>query len=48
MQELLSEENSHLFSEEYPIFYKNKLDKGKEGEHKYYYLNAIDTAIEND
>lgn len=37
MQSLLDEKHSNLFSEEYPIFYKNKIDKGKIGQHKYYY-----------
>jgi len=37
MQSLLDEKHADLFSEEYPIFYKNKMDKGKDDEHKFYY-----------
>ena len=37
MQSLLDEKHSNLFSEEYPIFYKNKLEKGKPDNIKFYY-----------
>jgi hypothetical protein len=48
MQSLLNPKHSNLFSEEYPIFYKNKLEKGRADDIKFYYQNAIDTAIAND
>ena len=37
IQSLLDEKHSNLFSEEYPIFYKNKLEKGKPDNIKFYY-----------
>jgi hypothetical protein len=30
-----------------PVFYKNKIPKGKEGSNKYFYRSAIDTAVRN-
>lgn len=43
MMHLLNEEvGGELFSEEYPIFYRNKIKKGN---NKYYYKNAIDRAL---
>ena len=45
MDSLLSEENDSYFSEEYPIIYKNKMQK-KDGK-GYYYTNAIDNALKN-
>jgi hypothetical protein len=45
---LLNDSNSALFSEEYPIFYKNKNIKGRYQKDKYCYRNAIDIAIKYD
>ena len=45
---LLNDRNSALFSEEYPIFYKNKNIKGAYKKDKYCYRNALDTAIKYD
>ena len=42
MNKLLSEEYQEHFSEQYPIFYRNKLDKGTKRKPKYFYRNAID------
>ena len=42
MERLLSEEFKEHFSEEYPVFYKNKLNKGTVLKPKYFYRNAID------
>ena len=48
MSYLLSNEFEHLFIAEYPIFYKNKVDKGKIEKQKYCYRNALDTAVNFD
>ena len=52
MNSLLSDEHSDLFNEDYPIFYKNKINKGKyyikqeDGKiNKYCYRNALDIAV---
>jgi hypothetical protein len=45
MEILLSDENSKYFSAEFPVIYKNKMEK-KDGVN-YYYSNAIDTALRN-
>jgi len=42
MKRLLSEENNELFTDRYPLFYKNKLAKGNG---KFYYRNAIENCI---
>jgi hypothetical protein len=42
MSQLLSKEFEAHFSDEYPIFYKNKLNKGTNTKPKYFYRNAID------
>ena len=42
MTQLLSEEFEEHFSSDYPIFYRNKLNKGTVQRPKYYYRNAID------
>ena len=45
MELLLSEKNSKYFSAEFPVIYRNKMEK-KDGIN-YYYSNAIDTAVKN-
>ena len=45
---LLDEQYQDLFQSKYPIFYKNKISKGKNGKDKYFYRSAIDTALRND
>lgn len=42
MAHLLDESNQEHFSAEFPIFYRNKILKGKD---KYYYRSAIDRAL---
>ena len=42
MNRLLSDEFDEHFSAEYPIFYKNKLNKGTIHKPKYFFRNAID------
>lgn len=45
VESLLSSENSKYFSSEFPIIYKNKIEKkGRQG---YYYLSAVDCALKN-
>lgn len=44
MAALLSDKHSIYFSEEFPIFYKNKICKAKD---KYFYRSAIDNALRN-
>lgn len=41
---LLSDDNKDLFDSEYPIFYKNKINKGKLEKRKFYFRNALDIA----
>jgi hypothetical protein len=45
MTQLLSEEFEEHFSSDYPIFYRNKFNKGTILRPKYYYRNAIDQAL---
>ena len=48
MSFLLSDNFDNLFQAKYPIFYKNKVDKGKSHKQKYCYRNALDTAVNSD
>ena len=48
MSFLLGDNFKDLFSAEYPIFYKNKIDKGKIEKGKYCFRNALDTAVNFD
>lgn len=41
MKALLKDDFSEFFDKEFPIFYKNKIQKGKISDGKYYYQNAI-------
>ena len=45
---LLADKFQNLFSSDYPIFYKNKVDKGKIEKQKFCYKNALDTAVNFD
>ena len=45
MMYLLSPDFKKFFSSEYPIFYRNKFNKGSETKPKYYYRNAVDQAL---
>jgi len=47
MMALLSDKFKSYFSSEYPIFYRNKFNKGSEKKQKYYYRNALDQALNN-
>ena len=47
MEYLLSDNFSDFYSKEYPIFYKNKIQKGHITFGKSYYRNAIDNALRN-
>jgi len=47
MEYLLSDNFSDFFSSDYPIFYKNKIQKGNITEDKSYYRNAIDNSLRN-
>ena len=45
MKYLLNDEFVEYFSEEKPIFYKNKLTKGSSKNPKFFFRNAIENAI---
>ena len=45
MRQLLSDDFAEHFSSDYPIFYRNKFNKGTALMPKYYYRNAIDQAL---
>ena len=47
MTSLLSEDFEEYFSSDYPIFYRNKLNKGSIQRPKYYYRNAVDQALKS-
>jgi hypothetical protein len=47
MKFLLSENFSEFFSSSHPIFYKNKIQKGKIKDGKSFYRNAIENALGN-
>lgn len=44
---LLDENFKEFFQLDYPIFYKNKIQKGAISEQKYFYRNAIENAFKN-
>lgn len=46
--QLLGDQFQHLFTEEYPIFYRNKIQKGPVKNGKFFYRNAIETAVRLD
>ena len=45
MEFLLKDEFSDFFSDKYPLFYKNKICKGTDGQ--YFYRNAVQNALKN-
>jgi hypothetical protein len=47
MEYLLQDEFSHYFDKAYPVFYKNKIQKGPVKEGKFFYRSAIDSALKN-
>ena len=47
MTYLLGDKFKDFFSEAYPVFYQNKLNKGTIEKPKYFYRNAVDIALEN-
>lgn len=46
MRTLLSDKNKQFFQKEFPIFYKNKIQKTN-NKQKYFYRSAIDSALRN-
>ena len=48
MKYLLSDEFSQFFDDKYPIFYKNKISKGKSEKCRFFYRSALDQAIAHD
>ena len=46
LKSLLKDENSSFFTEEYPIFYRNKIQK-RNNKQAYFYRSAIDVALRN-
>ena len=46
MKELLDVKNSKFFSKEFPIFYKNRIQKTNNRE-RYFYRSAVDGALRN-
>ena len=47
MEFLLQDQFSEYFSKEYPIFYKNKIQKGNWKDQRFFYRSAIDNALRN-
>ena len=47
MSYLLDAGFSEHFSSDYPLFYRNKYQKGKGKDVKYFYRSAIDSALKN-
>ena len=48
MQCLLHDDNEEYFKgNKYPLFYKNKIQKGPQRKGKYFYRSAIDNALRN-
>jgi hypothetical protein len=43
---LLDDKNKEYFSCEFPLFYKNKIQKSNNN-NKFFYRNAIDSALRN-
>lgn len=42
---LLDDKFKQFFSSDYPIFYRNKFNKGSEKNQKFYYRNVLDQAL---
>ena len=45
MSFLLSDKFEEHFSFDFPLFYRNKIQKGKDSESKFFYRSAIDSAL---
>lgn len=43
---IIGSHNSEYFSNEFPVFYRNKIQK-KNNQEKFFYRSAIDTAMKN-
>ena len=46
IQSIIGEHNADYFTDEFPVFYRNKVAK-KNNPNKYFYRTAIDTALKN-
>lgn len=46
MKQLLSDKYKDMFQDEFPIFYKNKIQKSN-NKSKFFYRSAIDSALRN-
>ena len=46
MKQLLSDKHKKMFQAEFPIFYKNKIQKSN-NKSKFFYRSAIDSALKN-
>jgi hypothetical protein len=46
MRQLLSDKYKDMFQDEFPIFYKNKIQKSN-NKSKFFYRSAIDSALRN-
>jgi hypothetical protein len=47
MTQLLSDKFDEHFSSEYPIFYRNKFNKGTSLAPRFYYRNALDQGLKS-
>ena len=47
MAYLLSDDFQEYFSFKYPLFYRNKIQKGPSKDNKYFYRSAIDSSLRN-
>jgi hypothetical protein len=45
MKALLKDEFAEYFQLKYPVFYRNKINKGSIMKPKYFYRNAIDSGL---
>ena len=48
LKSLLDEKHEELFDQTYPLFYRNKIQKGPQEQDKYFYRNAVDIAVKFD
>jgi hypothetical protein len=44
---LLQDDFANYFSKQFPLFYRNKIQKGQSKDGKYFYRSAIDSALRN-
>ena len=45
MEYLLDDEFSKFFSKTYPLFYKNKIQKGASSDNRFFYRSALESAL---